>query len=59
MFVASAHFYGQVTPQGNTQDNNPVYTENQTGTYKLKDIVIDGVKKYSPAQILRFRPQQR
>lgn len=54
MFVASAHFYGQVTPQGNTQDNNPVYTENQTGTYKLKDIVIDGVKKYSPAQILRF-----
>lgn len=55
MFVASAHFYGQVTPtQGNTQDNNPVYAESQQGTYILKDIVIDGVKKYSPAQILRF-----
>lgn len=53
MFVASAHFYGQVTPQGN-QDTNPVYTEKQEGSYKLKDIVVDGVKKYSPAQILRF-----
>lgn len=54
MFVASAHFYGQVTPQQNPQDNSPVYTETQKGTYILKDIVIDGVKKYSPAQILRF-----
>src|SRR5690606_17399262 len=54
MFVASAHLYGQVTPQGNPQDTNPVYTENQTGTYTLKDIVVDGVKRYTPAQILRF-----
>ena len=55
MFAASAHFYAQVTPQqGTTQDNNAVYAENQAGTYFLKDIVIDGVKKYSPAQILRF-----
>lgn len=55
MFVASAHFYGQVTPpQGDAQDNNPVYEQNQTGTYILKDIVVDGVKKYSAAQILRF-----
>ncbi len=54
MFVASAHFYGQVTPQGNPQDNNPVYAESQTGSYKLQDIVVDGVKRYSPAQILRF-----
>lgn len=55
MFVASAHFYGQVTPpQQNHQDNNPVYTENQKGTYILEDIVIDGVKKYTPAQVLRF-----
>lgn len=53
LFVASAHFYGQVTPQ-NSQDNNPVYEQDQTGTYILKDIVIDGVKKYSAAQILRF-----
>lgn len=55
MFAASAHFYSQVTPQGgNTQDTNPVYAESQTGTYTLKDIVVDGVKKYSAAQILRF-----
>src|SRR5690606_7404471 len=54
MFVASAHFYGQVTPQGNPQDTNPVYAESQTGSYKLQDIVVDGVKRYSPAQILRF-----
>lgn len=53
MFVASAHFYGQVTPQGN-QDTNPVYAESQQGSYILKDIVVDGVKKYSTTQILRF-----
>ncbi len=54
MFVASAHFYGQAVPQQNTQDTNPVYAESQKGTYILKDIVVDGVKKYSAAQILRF-----
>lgn len=54
MFVASAHFYAQVTPTQNSQDNNPVYAETQKGTYILKDIVVDGVKKYSPSQILRF-----
>ena len=54
MFVASAHFYGQVTPEQNHQDQNPVYAENQAGTYILKDIIVDGVKKYTPAQILRF-----
>jgi len=53
MFVASAHFYGQITPE-QTQENNPVYAQNETGTYILKDIVVDGVKKYTPAQILRF-----
>ena len=53
LFVSTC-FYSQVATQGNTQDNNPVYAENQTGTYTLKDIVVDGVKKYSPAQILRF-----
>ncbi|TXF75793.1 outer membrane protein assembly factor BamA [Chryseobacterium sp.] len=51
MFVASAHFYGQVVPE---QDTNPVYAQSQTGTYVLKDIVVDGVKKYTPAQVLRF-----
>lgn len=53
MFAASTHFYGQVVPQGDNQDNNPVYAENQVGTYILKDIVIDGVKKFTPAQVLR------
>lgn len=54
MFVASAHFYGQVTPQQNTQENSAVENPNEAGTYILKDIVVDGVKKYTPAQILRF-----
>ena len=54
MFVASAHFYGQITPEPIKQDTNPVYAQNETGTYILKDIVVDGVKKYTPAQILRF-----
>ena len=54
MFVASAHFYGQVTPEQNNQDDSPVYAQNQAGKYILKDIVVDGVKKYTPAQILRF-----
>lgn len=54
MFVAAAHFYGQVTPQGNPQDNEPVYAQSQAGSYVLKDIVVDGVKKYSATQILRF-----
>ena len=54
MFVASAHFYGQVTPPQNTQENSAVETPNEAGTYILKDIVVDGVKKYTPTQILRF-----
>ena len=54
MFVASAHFYGQVTPQDSTKVSSSVHADNQAGTYTLKDIVVDGVKKYTPAQILRF-----
>ncbi|MCS4303763.1 outer membrane protein assembly factor BamA [Chryseobacterium sp. BIGb0232] len=54
MFAASAHFYGQVTPQDSTKVNNAVHADNEVGTYTLKDIVVDGVKKYTPAQILRF-----
>lgn len=53
MFVASAHFYGQVTPPEN-QNTGAVQTQNTDGTYVLKDIVVDGVKKYSADQILRF-----
>lgn len=52
MFVASAHFYGQITPE-KTQ-GNPVQAETSAGSYVLKDIVVDGVKKYSAEQILRF-----
>ena len=54
MFVASAHFYGQITPEQNTPEKNPVHAQSEAGTYILKDIVVDGVKKYTPAQILRF-----
>ncbi|WP_417428729.1 outer membrane protein assembly factor BamA [Halpernia sp.] len=53
MFVVSAHFYGQVTPQ-EKPDANPVNAESTKGTYVLKDIIVDGVKKYSADQILRF-----
>ncbi|WP_234111150.1 MULTISPECIES: BamA/OMP85 family outer membrane protein [Chryseobacterium] len=53
MLVASAHFYGQITPEKN-QPENAVHAQNEEGTYILKDIVVDGVKKYTPAQILRF-----
>ncbi|AQX04161.1 outer membrane protein assembly factor BamA [Elizabethkingia meningoseptica] len=52
LFIASAHFYGQVTPPQQTQNNEAV--TQQEGTYVLKDIVVDGVKKYTPEQILRF-----
>lgn len=54
MFVASAHFYGQVTPPQNTQESTTVQAQDEAGTYILKDIVVDGVKKYTAAQILRF-----
>ena len=52
MFAASAHFYGQVTPQV-SQDTTAV-AQYENGEYILKDIVIDGVQKYTPAQILRL-----
>jgi outer membrane protein insertion porin family len=55
MFAASAYFYGQEVPKQDTiRDNHPAYAESQASTYILKDIVVDGVKKFSPAQILRF-----
>jgi len=53
MLAASAHFYGQVTPEI-PQDSTQVYQAQQPGSYVLQDIVVNGVKKYSPAQILRF-----
>ncbi len=49
LFFASVDLSAQVTPNQET-----VATQNQPSSYILKDIVVDGVKKYSPAQILRF-----
>lgn len=53
MFVASAHLYAQETPQQGTTTQEAVQPAQQ-GAYYLKDIVVDGVKRFSPAQILRF-----
>ena len=54
--AASACFSAQVVPQqGDNEDAAEMVTPpNQNGEYILKDIVVDGVKKYSPEQILRF-----
>lgn len=54
MFVAASYFYGQEVPQSTQQSNIEVSEQMQNGIYTLKDIVIDGVKKYTPAQVLRF-----
>lgn len=48
IFFTSVSISAQVTP------NQETTTQNQQSSYILKDIVVDGVKKYSPAQILRF-----
>lgn len=52
LLASSVGVFGQVVPPTNTQTD--AHVESQKGIYFLKDIVIDGVKKYSPAQILRF-----
>ncbi|MEZ7509299.1 POTRA domain-containing protein [Cloacibacterium sp. Arc13] len=49
LFFASVNLSAQVTPNQET-----AAAQNQPSSYILKDIVVDGVKKYSPAQILRF-----
>ena len=41
-----------MTPPQTTQSSEAV--AQHEGTYVLKDIVVDGVKKYTPEQILRF-----
>ena len=51
--MTSAFVFGQVIPT-TTSSNSSENTEKQTGTYVLKDIVVDGIKKYSAGQILRF-----
>ncbi len=54
MFVSSAYLYGQVTPPETAKEPTVINAESQNGTYVLKEIVVDGVKKYSAAQIYRF-----
>ncbi len=49
LFFASVELSAQVTPNQET-----TAAQNQPSSYILKDIVVDGVKKYTPAQILRF-----
>ena len=53
ILIISANFYAQITPE-NQENNTNVYNTTEPTTYVLKDIVVDGVKKYTPAQILRF-----
>lgn len=49
IFFTTISISAQVTPNQETTTQNQ-----QQPSYILKDIVVDGVKKYSPAQILRF-----
>lgn len=54
-FAASAYLYGQTTPEGTKPSTEATTNMNATeGTYILKGIVIDGAKKYSAEQVLRF-----
>lgn len=48
IFITAVNLSAQVTT------NQEATSQSQTSTYVLKDIIVDGVKKYSPAQILRF-----
>ena len=48
IFFATANIVAQTNP------NQEATAQAQQSSYVLKDIVVDGVKKYSPAQILRF-----
>lgn len=53
MFVASAHLYGQqVESAPETKTEN--LTTDEREIYYLKDIVVEGVKKFSSAQVLRM-----
>lgn len=55
IMTALNNVQGQVTP---TETPTGI-TEVQNGNYTLKGIVVDGVKKYTPDQILRFTGLQR
>jgi len=47
LLTASVYFNAQVVPQGTNAENTEL-TPNQNQEYVLKDIVVDGVKRYTP-----------
>lgn len=53
--MASYNLQGQI----NTPPATEITETTQKGTYTLQGIVIDGVKKYTPDQILRFTGLQK
>ncbi|GGP04122.1 outer membrane protein assembly factor BamA [Cloacibacterium rupense] len=54
IFIPILIFFTSVSISAQVAPNQETTTQNQQSSYILKDIVVDGVKKYSPAQILRF-----
>ena len=55
IFIPILIFFTTVSISAQVTSNQETTTQNQQQpSYILKDIVVDGVKKYSPAQILRF-----
>ena len=55
IFIPILIFFTTVSISAQVTSNQETTTQNQQqASYILKDIVVDGVKKYSPAQILRF-----
>lgn len=54
LFITSMGVFGQVNSGGETSAVGQKDLQEEPKTYVLKDIVIDGVKKYTPDQILRF-----
>ena len=55
IFIPILIFFTTVSISAQVTSNQETTSQNQQQpSYILKDIVVDGVKKYSPAQILRF-----
>ncbi len=55
IFIPILIFFTSVSVSAQVATTSETTTQNQPqSSYVLKDIVVDGVKKFSPAQILRF-----
>lgn len=55
IFIPILIFFTTLSVSAQVNPNQETTTQTQQqSSYILKDIVVDGVKKYSPAQILRF-----